>query len=247
MQDGKDTLEVDDVLQPQLPWSIKRLILWIVLYCVIGFGVIALFGPLMAYFNHVNGWNLTVQDVVLIGQTYSVLVLTLASLAFLFWQCKKVDLSFRTIWGAIYPVTQVRYIIFALTFGVLISLLWNWKIVNFDKIPAKHPDAIFYSQMIVMGLLISFQEELYFRGMLYRTLRKCYLKRNAILISAIIFTAYHIQFWFAVTNLSFVFLYGVVTAFLVERTNSLTASFLLHVIANLVAVVVIQHREFLLL
>ena len=247
MQNSKievgDDLGFDDA--QQLPWSIKRLILWLVLYCVIGFIVIAVFGLLIAHFNHVNGWGLTVQDIVLIGQIYLGLVLILAFLAFLIWQYKKVDLSLRTIWGIHAPQTQD--IIFALTFGFLMSLLWNWKIVNFDNIPAKHPDAIFYSQVIVSGLLIPFQEELYFRGMLYRTLRKCYLKRNAILISAMIFTAYHFQYWLAVTNLPFVFLYGMVTAFLVERTNSLTASFVFHSIANLVAIVVFQYREFFLL
>ena len=249
MQDSKidmdGALEVNDILQPQLPWSIKRLILWIVLFCVIGFAVIALFGFLMAYFNYANGWNLTMRDIILIGQTFLGLVLPLTFLAFLIWQCKKVNVSLRTIWGIQAP--QIQDIIFALTFGVLISLLWNWKIVNFDNIPAKHPDAIFYTQMIVMGILVPFEEELYFRGMLYRTLRKYYLKRNAVLISATIFTAYHFQYWLAVTNLPFIFLYGVVTAFLVERTNSLTASFIFHAITNLVAVVVIQHREFLLL
>lgn len=247
MQDSKievgDDSGFDDT--QQLPWSIKKLIMWLVLYCVMGFIVIVVFGLLIAHFNHVNGWGLTVQDIVLIGQTYLGLVLILAFLAFLVWQCKKVDLPLRTIWGS--DASQVQYIIFALTFGVLMSLLWNWKIVNFDNIPAKYSDAIFYTQVIVNGLLIPFQEELYFRGMLYRTLRKRYLERNAILISALIFTAYHFQYWLAVTNLPFVFLYGVMTAFLVERTNSLTASFVFHSIANLITIVVFQYREFFLL
>ena len=246
MQDRKmdmdDTLESDNAQQLQLPWSIKRVILWLVLYCVIGFIVIALFGLLMAHFNHVNRWGLTVQDIVLIGQTYLELVLILAFLAFLVWQYKKVDLSLKTIWGSHTP--QVQHIIFALIFGAILSLLWNWKIVNFDNISAKYSEETFYNRVIVMGFLIPFEEEFFFRGLLYRTLRKRYLERNAILISAIIFTAYHVQYWLAVTNLPFVFFYGVVTAFLVERTNSLTASFVFHSVANLVAIVVFQYREF---
>ncbi len=182
-----------------------------------------------------------------ITQTYSFFVVILAFLAFLLWQCKKVDLSIRTIWGAIYHATQVRYIIFGLILGILMSLLWNWKVVNFDTIsPQYSSDAIFYGQIIVIGILVPFQEELCCRGMLYRILRK----ENDIvisnLISAFIFTAFHIL-KVDITGLLFVFLYGVVTAFLVERTNSLTASFLCHAIGNLVSVVVIQHREFFFL
>ncbi len=246
MKDSKididNNLGFDGTQRLQLPWSIKRLILWLVLYCVIGFVVIAVFGLLMAHFNHVNRWGLKVQNIVLIGQIYLGLVLILAFLAFLIWQYKKVKLSLRKIWGIQAPQTQD--IVFALILGAFLSLIWNWKIVNFDNIPAKYSGAIFYNQIIVMGFLIPFQEELYFRGMLYRTLRKRYLERNAVLISAIIFTAYHFQYWLAVTNLPFVFLYGLVTAYLVERTNSLTASFVFHSIANLVAIVVFQYREF---
>ncbi len=97
MQDSKidigDDLGFDNI--QQLPWSIKRLVLWLVLYLVISVGSGAPFGFLMAHFNHVNEWGLTVQDIVLIGQTYLNLVFTLAFLAFLIWQCKKVDLSLR--------------------------------------------------------------------------------------------------------------------------------------------------------
>ena len=60
MQDSKievgDDSGFDDT--QQLPWSIKKLIMWLVLYCVIGFIVIAVFGLLIAHFNHVNGWGL---------------------------------------------------------------------------------------------------------------------------------------------------------------------------------------------
>ncbi len=108
MQDSKidigDDLGFDNI--QQLPWSIKRLVLWLVLYLVISVGSGAPFGFLMAHFNHVNEWGLTVQDIVLIGQTYLNLVQDIvligqtylnlvAFLAFLIWQCKKVDLSLR--------------------------------------------------------------------------------------------------------------------------------------------------------
>ena len=78
MQDSKidmdGALEVNDILQPQLPWSIKRLILWWVLFLLIIVVVVASFGFLMAHFNHVNRWGLTIQDIGLISQTYLYLI-----------------------------------------------------------------------------------------------------------------------------------------------------------------------------
>ncbi len=246
MQDNKDTLEVDDVLQPQLPWSIKRVIIWLVLYGVIGLVVIALSGLLIAYFNYANGWGLTFQDMGHIGAISLPPVLTLAFLAFLIWQCKKVDLSIKLIWGAIYPATQFRYIIYAFVFGAIVSILESGIDINFGNPPKYSSDAIFYGQIIVTGLLGPFDEELCFRGLLYRTLRKQNDSIISTLISAFIFSFFHV--WMIdLTGLIFVFLVGVVTAFLLERTNSLTASFVFHAIGNLVTIVAYHYSEFLLL
>ena len=248
MQNSKidvgDDLESDDAQQLQLPWSIKRVILWMMLYVVITTVVSGLFGLMIVHFNHINGWGLTGHDMIHITQTTLLPVAILAFLAFLLWQCKKVDLSIRTIWGAIYHATQVQYIIFALVFSAIISLLEVGIIVNYSNPPSKYSsDVIFCHNLIFRGILGPFQEELYFRGILYRILRK----RNDIvistLISALIFSVCHV--WGAgLTGLFFIFFSGVVTAFLVERTNSLTASFVYHAIGNLVLEVVFQYREF---
>ncbi len=246
MQDSKidmeDTLESDDVLQLQLPWSIKRVILWLVVLYMICYGV----GVLSAHFNfnHVTGWSLTAQDVAYIVQV-SILPVILAYLAFLRWQCKKEGLSFKSIWGLIYSATQVRYIIFAFVFGAIVSLLWNLLIVNFGKpSPQYSSSMIFYVWVIVIVLVTPFQEELYFRGLLYRILRKQNDSVISNLISALIFAAFHV--WsIDLTGIFFLFFNGMVMAFLLERTNSLTASFVYHAIGNLVSVVVFQYREFL--
>lgn len=250
MQDSKidmdDTLESDDVLQPQLPWSIKRVILWGISYIVIVIVVGWLFHLVIIHLNHFNQWDLTFRDLRHITQTYPVLVLIFAFLAFLKWQCKKVNLSIRTIWGAIYSVTQIRYIVFAFILGTTKSLLWAGKIVNFGNPPQYSSTVIVYGQIIVGCLLGPFREELYFRGVLYRILRKRNDSVISNLISALIFAAFHILGTDFI-GLLFIFLYGVVTAFLVERTDSLTASFVCHAIGNLVATVVFLYREFFLL
>ena len=166
MQDSKidvgGGLGFNDAQRLQLPWSIKRVILWLVVLYMICYGV----GVLSAHFNfnHVTGWSLTAQDVAYIVQV-SILPVILAFLAFLRWQCKKEGLSLKSIWGSIYSATQVRYILFAFVFGAIVSLLWNLLIVNFGKPSPQYSSfMIFYVWVIVIVLLIPLQEELYFRG-----------------------------------------------------------------------------------
>lgn len=245
MQDIKidvgNDLGSDDAQQLQLPWSIKRVIIWLVVLYMICYGV----GVLSAHFNfnHATGWSLTAQDVAYIVQV-SILPVILAFLAFLRWQCKKEGLSLKSIWGSIYSVTQVRYIIFPFVFGAIVSLLWNLLIVNFGKSSPQYSSSmIFYVWVIVIVLLTPLQEELYFRGLLYRILRKQNDSVISNLISALIFAAFHVL-GTGLISLLFIFFTGVVTAFLVERTNSLTASFVYHAIGNLVSVVVFQYRDF---
>ncbi len=247
MQDSKidmdDTLESDDVLQLQLPWSIKRIILWIVSFYVISLVVAGLFHLVIIHLNHFNQWDLTLRDLRHITKIYSGLILIVAFLAFLKWQCNKVNLSIRTIWGAIYHATQLRYILFAFVLGATKSLLWAGIIVNYSNSTQYSSDVIFYGLAVVNGLLVPLQEELYFRGMLYRILRKRNDSVVSTLISALVFAACHVL-GTDITGLLFIFLSGVVTAFLLERTNTLTASFIYHSIGNLVSVVVFQYREF---
>lgn len=158
MQDSKidadGNLESDDTQQSQLPWSIKRLILWLVLFTLFSLAVTSLVG-ILAGLDDALEWDLiTPQDELLIEHAYLPHI-PVVFFAFLFWQCKKVNLTIRTIWGS--HTTQVRYIIFALIFGAIVSLLWNWKIVNFDDIPAKHSDAIFFCRVIVINGSDSFK------------------------------------------------------------------------------------------
>lgn len=246
-QDSKidvgDDLESDDSQQLQLPWSIKRIILWMISYMVIVIVVAGLFHLVIVHLNHFNQWDLTLSDLRHITNIYSGLVLIFAFLACLKWQCKKVNLSIRTIWGVIYHATQVRYIIFAFVLGAIKSMLWNGIIVNSSNPPQYSSNVIFYGLVINRCLLVPFQEELYFRGMLYRILRKRNDSVISTLISALIFSACHVL-GTDLTGLFFIFFSGVVTAFLVERTNSLTASFIYHTIGNLVSIVVFQYRDF---
>ncbi|MXX12231.1 MAG: CPBP family intramembrane metalloprotease, partial [Gemmatimonadetes bacterium] len=250
MQDSKidvgTDMELNNAQRLQLPWSIKKVILWGISYMVIVIVVSWLFHLLIIHLNHFNQWDLKFRDLLHITETYPVLVLIFAFLAFLKWQCKKVNLSFRTIWGSIYHVTQVRYILFAFVLGAIKSLLWAGKIVNFGNPPQYSSAVIVYGQIIVGGLLGPFREELYFRGVLYRILRKRNDSIISTLISALIFSAFHVL-GTDLTGLFFIFFSGVVTAFLAEHTNSLTASFIYHSIGNLVSVVVFQYREFFIL
>ena len=247
MQDSKidvgTDMELNNAQRLQLPWSIKRIILWIVSFYVISLVVAGLFHLVIIHLNHFNQWDLTLRDLQHITKIYSGLVLIVAFLAFLKWQCKKVNLSIRTIWGAIYQATQVQYILFAFVLGATKSLLWVGIIVNYSNPTQYSSGVIFYGLAAVNGLLVPFQEELYFRGMLYRILRKRNDSVISTLISALIFAACHVL-GTDLTDLFFIFFSGIVTAFLLERTNSLTASFVYHAIGNLVSIVAFQYREF---
>ena len=235
-----------DVTQQQGPaWSIRRVLSWLVLYVLMSFFVGAMTGFLITYFNQAIGWGLGSQDIVMLLQTYIFLTTVLVSIAFLKWQCKKVDLSIRVLWGI--QVHGVGYVILAIVSGVLISLLWNWKMLNIENLPAKLTYAIFGFQLIVRGLVVPFQEELYFRGILYRTLRKRCSCTISSLSSTTIFLAYHVQYSLDPASLFVVFLFGMLAAFLVERTDSLTSSFFCHSIVNVIHVVMFQYASYLLL
>jgi len=78
------------------------------------------------------------------------------------------------------------------------------------------------------GLLMPFVEELFFRGVLFNYLRSRTTFLYAALISTLVFSAVH----FSVPMLPFTFMLGFTSAFLFEKTKSLTPSIFLHIVVN---------------
>ncbi|MAT45661.1 MAG: hypothetical protein CL609_25295 [Anaerolineaceae bacterium] len=87
------------------------------------------------------------------------------------------------------------------------------------------------STLLLGGVIIPIGEELFFRGFLHNWLRNRLAMWPAILISAFIFSAFHL----IPLQALLVFPMGVMTAWLYEKSHSLTAPIVLHIINNSVA------------
>ena len=226
----------------EFPWSIRRLVLYLILY-LIGITTYSfLCGFLLTHLGPFVEWNLTALDLYYVGQTHIYLTALLGSFVLIRWWCKRVGLSIKLIWGI--GIGQVRFIISAITLGTCLTFVWAQELNQQTRLPS---EMLFYSSIIGMGFVGPLVEELYFRGILYRVLRGRFRAIAAILISATIFAAYHIHYWLDDVSMVFVWVYGVITAYFVERTNSLTASFVFHIIANLTHIVISRYSEILTL
>jgi membrane protease YdiL (CAAX protease family) len=85
--------------------------------------------------------------------------------------------------------------------------------------------------LLLGGFLIPIGEELFFRGFLHNWLRNRFSMWPAILISAFVFSAFHL----IPLQVLLVFPMGVMTAWLYEKSKSLTAPIALHIINNAIA------------
>ena len=94
----------------------------------------------------------------------------------------------------------------------------------------------FWQQLLSSGLLIPIVEEVVFRGILFRLLRRWTSFPWAMLLSALVFGAYHgnlVQFVYAT-------LCGVLLAYLCEKYHSILAPILSHMVMNIGAIVFTQ-------
>ena len=91
----------------------------------------------------------------------------------------------------------------------------------------------FLFALIVAGVFGPVVEEIFFRGFFYGTLRKYWGTSRAILVSAFIFSLFHLNPFI----LPLIFLLGIILAFLYEKRGSLDASICLHILNNVLAIV----------
>lgn len=94
----------------------------------------------------------------------------------------------------------------------------------------------FWQQLLSSGLLIPIVEELLFRGGVFRVLRRWMSFPWAMIISAVVFGAYHgnlVQFVYAG-------LCGVLLAYLYEKYHTILAPILSHMAMNTVAIILTQ-------
>lgn len=105
------------------------------------------------------------------------------------------------------------------------------EFLNFDNL---------YLSLLVTALLPAVFEELLFRGVIFNSFHKKYNVITAVIVSALIFGIYHMNWIQGI----FAFLLGLMLAYVYFKTNSLFVPIILHFINNAIAVLV-NHFEFL--
>jgi membrane protease YdiL (CAAX protease family) len=98
----------------------------------------------------------------------------------------------------------------------------------------------FWQQIVYNGIAAPIIEELLFRGVLFRVLRRWVAFPWAMIISAVVFGAYHgnlVQFVYAG-------ICGVLLAYLCEKYDSIIAPIVSHMVMNTVAIVFTQWGVF---
>jgi membrane protease YdiL (CAAX protease family) len=75
----------------------------------------------------------------------------------------------------------------------------------------------------LMGLIAAIPEETIFRGIMQPTLQRKIGRRSGILLTAVIFTVYHVHFAFALPRIISHFCWGLILGSLRERTGTLWA------------------------
>jgi membrane protease YdiL (CAAX protease family) len=142
------------------------------------------------------------------------------------------------LWGAT--------IIFMIGFVIIISELDN--LLNyilpmpetfrniFETVMAEQ---IFIISIIVIGIIPAFTEELFFRGLILDGLNSNYSKRKAIIISAILFGAIHLNPWQFLSA----FIIGLFSAWICIETKSILLCIYIHFFNNVLYTVVVRFKN----
>lgn len=193
----------------------------------------------MAYHSIKNERGLDLQEIGHIADTYLYLIASLATFLLFKWCCNRNGLRIAVLWGK--KMIPVHFAALVAVSGVLFSVLW--ASVQTSELQPKYPSlTMFGSALIAFGLVGPLIEELFFRGLLYETLRTHCHMINAVVISAFVFSASHINFWSEPESLTIVFVLGIITALLAEYMESLSPTFIFHVAVNITKVVDFQFR-----
>lgn len=143
----------------------------------------------------------------------------------------------------------LRHVGFVAILSMSISVLLNILLlrINLPQYSERYQEVSvmlysppFWQQLLTSGLLIPIMEEVIFRGISFRLLRRWISFPWAMTISAVVFGAYHgnlVQFVYAG-------LCGVLLAYLYEKYDSILAPILSHMFMNTVAIIFTQWGVF---
>lgn len=218
----------------RLPWSITRLLIALIIYHIINIFLGGVIAYIVIHASIGYGWNIEPEEIILLAETYLFLISSIATFLVFRWLCIRNNLSLSALWGD--KLIPMHHLVIAVALGIAFNI--PWAVLGEVEITTKYTSTLMLITVIIsIGFLGPLVEELFFRGLFYRTLRARYTIISATAISSLLFTLAHIDYLFDPINLTFVFIHGVVTALLFERTGSLTASFVFHSIINLASVI----------
>ncbi len=103
---------------------------------------------------------------------------------------------------------------------------------NYSEVKEAYEAGNVWIQLLMLGIVVPVSEELLFRGLVYKRLKLYYDVSIAAYISALIFGIAH----FNLLQGLYAFIMGIVFSFVYEKLNSIYAPMIIHVVANLVAV-----------
>lgn len=145
-------------------------------------------------------------------------------------------------------VTIKEYaIVLVMSISLAIGLNNVLLLVDLAKYSEAYQEAVgvlyalsFPKQIFLTGILIPIVEELIFRGLLFKTLRKWIPFVFSMVISAVLFGLYHgnlVQFVYAT-------ICGLMLAYLCERFQSVIVPICAHIVMNLMAVLFTEYEVF---
>jgi len=234
--DDSDTVEQQITENKPYPGFYQAIWL-IILYCLI---VILLLIPVVIV-------EIIIDNPIVRHPVSRLIIYTFAISSILWYGRKKANMSFKEL----FPFTQIKVSLLLPLTITLIGLMIVAHVVNtliYIIIPGSASFQVnvieiitrnIWAATILMVIIGPFMEECLFRGLILRGFLNRYRITKAIMLSALIFGAFHLnifQFFSA-------FLLGIFYAWLFMKTRSLLLCIFGHVMHNVLIIVVLLHPQ----
>ena len=236
----KDTVKksTDEIASFNLPWSTKTLLMWLFGFVCFGLFIALLISVFYIVGKETGLWDIKQDELAILINSHGMALYICGLIAFLFFKTRSLNISVVSVWN--YSDLSFANTVWPMYLGVVVAYIWTRIVFASGSWIPEYSPSTFVIYIITATILGPSFEEFYFRGLLYRRLRKRFTPERAIIFSSLIFSFYHIDYWFSFQNLAFVFVSGILFAYLFERTKSLTSSFFFHSSLNLSHNIILQ-------
>lgn len=220
------------------PWSVEAMIAWALGSIVLSYLMGLLFGWLTAHANLHFQLGLNEGGIVFMSGHAALIAHALLVFFFILFCLKRTGFSLRDVWGSFFTTPgQLGLALFSGAALMAVVILLSKAIIEQPNYPPTDLLPLDWCFLLSMEVatntaVIGLAEEVFFRGLLYQTLRQRAPAETAALISAILFTALHVHYLADPMRMVSVFLVGIVAALFFERTHSLSTCIAFHLSAN---------------